>query len=190
MTDSEHPLIAMDADRRQPRTHLFVMATLYSNSGSIPVRVRNMSAAGALVESPDLPAEGTPVVLKRGKLQAAGNIVWKLDRKCGVAFSAKVAVDDWMAKQPGEQDRVDRIVSDFKANTVGAPDCPNSPQGTIGVDVIVAQLKTISSELGELGDQLADDLILVATHPGVQSLDICRQRIDRLVRQLEKSRSA
>ena len=87
------------ADRRQPRTHLFVAATLYTDGGSAPVHLRNMSPMGALIEAPAIPDPNSAVVLKRGTLQAAGKIAWKVDRKAGVAFFDAVSVSDWMARQ-------------------------------------------------------------------------------------------
>lgn len=34
---------------RQPRTNMFVLATIYADTGSAPARVRNLSPTGALI---------------------------------------------------------------------------------------------------------------------------------------------
>jgi hypothetical protein len=52
------------------------MATIYTDNGSMPVRLRNLSAKGALAEGSDLPSVGEKVRLCRGSLEIAGELVW------------------------------------------------------------------------------------------------------------------
>ena len=61
---------ATPEDRRDERTHLFVIGTLYFGRSSAPVRVRNLSATGALIEGTSLPHVGTEIILRRGDLKA------------------------------------------------------------------------------------------------------------------------
>ena len=187
MSNSQQALVALDGNRRRPRTHLYVAATLYSDGGSTPVRIRNMSPMGALIESPAIPETNSAVVLKRGALQAAGKIVWKVDRKAGVALLAEISVPDWMARQVNGQDRVDQIVSDFKSSIQIEP-CSLSNAGGMPASIsVVAQLIAVRSDLVRLGDSLACDSALVATHPDIQVLDICLQRLDRLIEHIDAS---
>ena len=51
--------------RREPRTNMFVMATIYADTGSAPVKVRNLSSTGALIEGEVLPPLGATVRLRR-----------------------------------------------------------------------------------------------------------------------------
>jgi len=65
---------ALQELRVESRSNIFVMATIYAPGGSTPVRVRNMSRTGALVEAPVLPAAGSRVRLSRGSLTVVGDI--------------------------------------------------------------------------------------------------------------------
>jgi hypothetical protein len=49
---------------------------------------------------------------------------------------------------------------------------------------IEAELTALRAELVRLGDGLASDAILVATHPEIQMVDIALQRVDRIIGQV------
>lgn len=165
--------------RQQPRTHLFVLATLYSDAGSTPVHIRNMSPTGALIEAAVLPAPGSRVSLKRGHLNAMGRIAWRDARRAGVSFDATVHVADWMSRQVSAgQQRVDAIVASVrKDGTTGGCASP-SP---ISIEV---ELATLRAELGQLESTLTEDAVLIASHPEIQTIDISLQRIDRILEQV------
>ena len=55
---------------------MLVAATLHVDGQLLPVRIRNMSVSGALIEAATLPPAGAAVVLERGSLQVAGRISW------------------------------------------------------------------------------------------------------------------
>ena len=173
--------------REQARTHLFVTAVLSSDAGSAPVRIRNMSPSGALIEAALLPPPGTIVRLKRGSLTAGGRIAWTGNRKAGIAFDVVVFVSDWMSRKPADhQHRVDELMSCFKAGTepLESSTSWNSGDNRQSIESELAQLKT---DLTELGDALAGDMIMVATHPEIQLLDISVQRVDRIMKLLADS---
>jgi hypothetical protein len=169
----------VDDARRTSRTHLFVGATLYHGGLSAPVRVRNMSPSGALIEVDTLPEIGTEVTLRRGSLEAAGRIAWKAESKAGLAFSAPVHVLDWMSRRlASHQSAVDAIVADYKNDRQARTPCK------LDMISMEADLAKTRSELSHLEACLAEDLVLVATHPEIQALDIAIQRIDRILRDL------
>ncbi len=174
--------------RHGARTHLFVVATLSSDSGSTPVRVRNMSARGALIEAAALPIPGSLFVLKRGSLQASGLVAWSASRQAGLAFHASVDVPDWMARLPNaRQDQVDEIVAAHKS-AAGMKKCPEL--ASIGAErptAIEAELTLLGAELAQLGNGLASDVVLVATHPEIQLLDVALQRIARIMAALDRT---
>ena len=64
----------MAESRTDRRSNVFLTATLVMASGSVAVRVRNISARGALIDGAALPPEGTAIELRRGSLAAAGDI--------------------------------------------------------------------------------------------------------------------
>jgi hypothetical protein len=84
--------------RRQSRTAMFVATTLAIAGQSNPVRVRNMSATGALIEGPVLPATGADALLLRGPLRVRGRVTWKAGDQCGLAFLDSVEIGQWMAR--------------------------------------------------------------------------------------------
>jgi hypothetical protein len=168
--------------RQQARTHLFVSATLYAGSSSRPVHVRNMSQFGALIEGDELPEVGERVRLKRGQLQAAGWIAWRVGRKAGVKLEASAQVSDWMSRQvSNSQERVDALVSIARNDASKAAAVAAKENGRMPLEVELGQLR---AELAELESALLADVILVATHPEIQTLDISVQRIDRILTSL------
>jgi hypothetical protein len=181
------PAVARPEDgRRQSRTHLFVAATLLSGAKSVAVHIRNMSPSGALIESPMIPEAGAKVILKRGSLHCVGEIAWKVERKAGIAFETTARVADWMSRHASEQQqKVDEIVSNFKAGGLSGSSSAVGSTGTSGTRSIEAELMTLRSNLAELEASLIRDAVLVATHPEIQMLDISLQRIDRLITNLQ-----
>ena len=101
--------------RSGPRFNVFLMAMLHANSSACPVRVRNLSPHGALLEGAELPREGAAVQLMRGSLCAAGEVAWQSDRHCGVCFNGTVDVDEWVKRAgPIGQQRIDSVVAEYR----------------------------------------------------------------------------
>lgn len=166
--------------RVHPRTHLFVAATLYASGASGPVHIRDMSLNGANIEGAALPEPGTSITLRRGSLEASGRMAWKEGRRGGIAFSGAVEVSDWMARVREPQAKVDQMVRALKANRASMPGIGPAP--SMGGDPSLKEdLEALRAEIAQLGNSLSSDIILVATHPEIQLLDIALQRIDRLI---------
>ena len=77
-------------NRRSHRSQVLLAATLEFAGGSRSVKLRNLSAEGALVEADGLPIEGTSVLFCRKELSAAGRVVWVNRRYAGIAFDQKL----------------------------------------------------------------------------------------------------
>lgn len=99
-------------NRSEGRSNVFLTAALETAAGSAPVRIRNLSSVGALVDGTTLPAVGAKVRLLRGQLKAEGEIVWQENVNCGIRFDHAITVIDWV-QRPGHsgQQRVDGIVA-------------------------------------------------------------------------------
>ena len=99
--------------RSQLRSSLFLAAMLRSGTEISPVRVRNMSVNGAMIEAPAAPPTGTTVDLLRGPLAARGTVVWSSASGFGVRFSSLVTVKEWLAAPPtgARQQQVDDLVA-------------------------------------------------------------------------------
>jgi hypothetical protein len=104
-----------DDPRSDPRSSVFLTAVLYAGAVQTPVRIRNLSTHGALLEGANLPAEGTIVQIKRGSFSAAGNIAWSRDQHCGLRFAAIIDVASWIDRAgPIGQQRIDAAIADFR----------------------------------------------------------------------------
>lgn len=172
---------AQPVDRRAERVHLFLVATLYFGRASNPVRVRNLSATGALVEGAVLPPPGSTVVLRRGALEAAGTAVWSDGGKAGLAFSGLLEVSEWLpTKEAKPQTRVDQIAFGLKqARAAGLAAVRAAEEGP-SLAALALELAAVHAQLGTLGDQLALDAFVLANHPEIQLLDAAGQRIGRI----------
>jgi len=176
-------LSATPFDRREERTHLFLVATLTAGAMSAPVRVRNLSPTGALVETPALPAVGSAVVLRRGALEASGNVAWTGAGRAGLSFTTPVMVSAWLpTKESARQAQVDRIAFGVKhaAGASGAMPTVAEPV-FMSPDAALADLTRLRAELDHLGELLAQDAALVANHPEIQLFDSAVQRIAKIV---------
>ena len=136
-------------NRAEGRANVFLGAVLDSDSGtgSVPVRVRNISPHGALIEGPILPAPGAEVRLVRGALRASGTLAWEAQSHAGVSFAEPIDVQAWVQRvgHAGQQ-RVDSLVAAIRrGETVrGGGDEPQADA-----------LAGISRSLDELCERLA-----------------------------------
>ncbi len=157
-------------------------ATLCADAATIPVHLRNMSRTGALVEAGALPEPGTEILLRRGQLQAKGKIAWRFANRAGVKLDTTIHVTDWMARLGSvAQQRVDALVAIVRN---GPADADGQDAGTINGNLIECELGKLRAELSALEAALVGDVILVATHPEIQALDVACQRIDRILASL------
>lgn len=110
-----HQELHDDDPRSGPRSNVFLTAVLCAGGSRTNVRVRNLSAHGALLEGPGLPAEGAVVQIRRGSLSVAGDIAWSRDQHCGVRFASNIDVGAWLERAgPIGQQRIDAAIADFR----------------------------------------------------------------------------
>ena len=62
-------------------------------AGALPVKLRNISSTGALLESGAIPEPGTAVELRRAAQSASGRVMWREDGKAGVHFDRPTEVE-------------------------------------------------------------------------------------------------
>lgn len=175
--------------RVDPRKAMFVAAELHVGSASVPIKIRNMSARGALVEAASLPPVGTPVRLVRGPLSAAGSMSWAADGRGGVALNGTITVEDWIrGKLPQHQARVDALIQEIRKSgleprSLGeAGPRPSLDQADTPVE---AELRTLAALIARLEQGLIEDPHVIARHgDALQTIDEAQQRIAALVRRL------
>jgi hypothetical protein len=83
--------------RASARTNLFLAATLGSAGANHPVKIRDLSATGARIETSVALKVGAAVTLVRGGLSIDARVGWRAERFCGLSFAAPVSIEDWMA---------------------------------------------------------------------------------------------
>lgn len=166
--------------RRETRTNLFAMATIYTNSLSMPVKLRNLSPTGALADGPTLPANGARIRLCRGALQVSGEVVWVQDRRVGLRFDAAVTVTDWLPWGRGiaTQQRIDEMVHKARDRSIAPSAAPRYLSNAMPTALELMRLKRA---LETLATDLADDLQVMERHgAGLQLLDVVAQALRKL----------
>lgn len=153
--------------RLGPRSDVFLMAILEIGSGACPVRIRNLSLHGGLLEGAQLPPEGAAVRLMRGSLYAAGEVAWQTDRYCGVRFNRPVDVEEWV-KCAGHigQRRIDSIVADYLDGGIRSSHLAQLPDGddrdileNVGSDLLRTCERIVAHP--KLSIELAEELLKI-----------------------------
>src|SRR5690242_16393713 len=74
------------SQRQSARKPVLLSATLEADGLRMPVRLRNLSEQGALVEGANLPGAGTRALFERGALRVGASIAWAGAGVAGVRF--------------------------------------------------------------------------------------------------------
>jgi hypothetical protein len=160
-------------DRAETRKHLFVLAALRSESAVAPVRVRNVSNSGMLIEGTVLPPVGSRVEIERGSATAGGFIVWSENGRAGIKLCSSIDIEGWLPRISREQACVDALVQSIRSED-------HVPRGTAR---LVPTPATRSFDLSQLANELdavsgalvADTRILIDHSEDLQRLDIIAQ---------------
>jgi hypothetical protein len=84
-------------ERRSPRFSVLLVARLVTTWGERIVKLRNISATGAMIEGDRIPPAGTDILLQRGSLELFGTIMWTRDKQAGLEFEAPLTEAElWM----------------------------------------------------------------------------------------------
>jgi hypothetical protein len=175
--------LARSESRFSERANLFVMAAIFVGLASEPVKMRNLSPDGALIEGASLPQLGTKVRLCRANLEVDGEIMWCVGGRAGLRFQSPVVVADWLPAGSAKvaQQRVDQLVQKFKH--VGRNNSPSS--ATIaeidGKRIDQVELVHLKAAIESLAEDLAADPAIVERHwSKLQTLDIVGQALGKL----------
>ena len=104
-------------NRRTRRSKVLMTATLELSGSALEVKLRNLSAEGALIEGHNLPVEGSQVLFKRLELCVPGRIAWVAAKRAGVTFDEKLAPEAMLHHIPAPKPRV---MPDFRRPGLGA----------------------------------------------------------------------
>ena len=163
------------------RTNMFIAAVMMVEGSSSPIKVRNMSRHGALIDTPVTLCAGDRMVVSRGSLAACGTVVWSAGGRCGVHFTSAIAVGNWMAapRNPG-QATVDDLMLRVRADMCEKNSrSSNFSLRTWGSDT-AARLSKAQGLLKELAEALSDDAGVVEKYGlQLQNLDLVLRLIKR-----------
>ena len=98
-------------NRKARRSHVLMSASLELSGTSVPVKLRNLSADGALVEADTLPVEGASILFRKGDLTVQGHVAWAKTRHAGISFARKLDPDQVLRHVPAPRPRV---TSDYR----------------------------------------------------------------------------
>ena len=174
---------ARSETRLTARTNLLVMAVICAGLGSEPVKVRNLSTNGALIEGAVLPQPGTQVRLCRADLNVEGEVVWCKDGRAGVQFGSCVVVADWLPQGSAKtgQQRVDRLVQKLKSDGLSASPSSVAIGENDRQDLSAQELIHLRGAVESLAEDLAADTAVVERHfSKLQTLDIVAQALGKL----------
>ncbi|MGZ8346850.1 MAG: PilZ domain-containing protein [Allosphingosinicella sp.] len=182
--------------RRAPRRKLLLSAQMESDAVTGPVRIRDLSDVGALLEGVSFPQVGATLMLRRQALQIRGTIAWNSGSRCGVKFDAGISVADWIAGASSgkagarAQARVDDIQAAIRAGhkaqasgpAAAAPAPASAATDADGLDRrIAAELSYVRRLLDDVGEALVEEPILLRRHgAALQAFDIACQILGHL----------
>ena len=95
----------MMQNRRSRRSPVLLAATVEVAGQTVPVKLRNLSEEGALVEADRLPLEGSTTFFERNELRLRGRVVWVQGRFAGVAFDEPLKPEQVLRNVPAPKPR-------------------------------------------------------------------------------------
>lgn len=100
-----------DPNRRRRRSNVLLTAVLELSGRELEVKLRNLSADGALVEGDALPVEGAEIRFRRHELAVKGKVVWVRGTRAGISFHHQLSPEALLRHVPTPRPRV---IIDFR----------------------------------------------------------------------------
>jgi hypothetical protein len=147
-------------NRTEGRANVFLTAMLDAGGVATPVRIRNISARGALVDGPTFPALGASVRLMRGRLLAAGQIAWAGAGQAGLNFDREIDVASWVQRAGhGGQERVDGVVAALRSGAPVRRDRHEASETLSGISGALDQICERLTQSGRMSLELGEELL-------------------------------
>ena len=164
---------------------MFVMATLVFGGVANPVKVRNMSSLGALVEGAALPLPGMPCRLAREGQNIEADVVWGQGGKVGLRFRNRAQIDQWYPAGRRTQAEVDRAVAQARAELPAGSSYAAAPARSaaplMSCSISAVEVLATADAMEALSDDLASDPAVIARFmTKLQTLDIAVQTLRKL----------
>lgn len=177
---------------RAPRKNLLLTATIRSGGVTAPVRIRNLSEKGAMVDGQALPEPGASLILQRLEVEMRGVVAWRADGRCGIQFEGAASVDEWVAgrRAPAAifgqgQSRVDQIQAAIRGGRdIVGEDVPPARPAELITDVearVAEELDHVQRMLDDVAGDLIGDMALLQRHgEALQRFDNACQILNQL----------
>ena len=165
--------------RRAARRSLFMSALVFADGRSWPVRVRNLSADGAMIEGLQLPESGS-VQMCRGSLNLVASIVWADGKRRGLRFHGAIDLEAWLpSEREMAQQALDKRMARVRASL---PDPkPASDRDKPVVARVGEELRLASRRIEAVLDRFSDDPAIIANHAAdLTQLEVLQQLLERL----------
>jgi len=95
-------------NRRSRRSPVLLAASIEIAGVEEPVKLRNLSEEGALIEGERLPLEGTTTFFQRNDLRLKSRVIWVEGRYAGVAFARTLKPEEVLRNVPQPRQRIER----------------------------------------------------------------------------------
>jgi len=92
-------------NRKSRRSNVLLAASIEVSGAAMPVKLRNLSTEGALVEGKGLPIEGTEVLFHRNDLSVVSRVAWVDGKQAGVAFKTPIPPEAVLRNIPAPRHR-------------------------------------------------------------------------------------
>ncbi len=195
-SQSDEPGSEPAAGSEQPRAtrkNLMLAASIESAGSKAPVRIRNLSETGAMLDGAALPGAGASLLLIRADIQVSASVVWCAGGRCGIRFdNVAASVDEWItgkraavfAGQQG-QARVDAIQNAVRSGAGLPADAAASAGTAISTTElerrIAEEIIYVQRLIDALGEELIEDPVMLQRHSRVlQNLDRASQVLEHL----------
>lgn len=90
----------MIKNRRSRRSPVLLAATVEVAGQDLPVKLRNLSEEGALIEGDRLPLEGATTLFQRNDLRLRSRVVWVQGKYAGVSFDQPLKTEQVLRNVP------------------------------------------------------------------------------------------
>jgi PilZ domain len=90
-------------NRKSRRSPVLLTAMIEAGGAPLPVKLRNLSEEGALIEGGPLPPEGSATVFERKDMRVSGRIVWVQGKYAGIAFDAPLNREEALRHIPAPE---------------------------------------------------------------------------------------
>lgn len=87
-------------NRRSRRSNVLLTASIEIEGEQLSVKLRNLSAEGALVEGPLLPAAESKIIFHRNELSVRGHVAWVGGNHAGISFDRPLEPDQVLRHVP------------------------------------------------------------------------------------------